>query len=642
MIVLGIVFACCSLWALLLTRRLAPALTMSAWLAISGAVVMIALCWLPFGVARVVGMPTSPIAVLVSTASLLALEIALRPGALTAIRSHLFSWLSVRFCRGQRFVTLGGLSFLLAHAAGHYWHCLRESGGSYWSAGAAWEDQSFHAALATSFAWGDNLTRLSYPHLPDWPLGYPFLPDFQAGWLHMGGFSLPWAFWIGNVLASAVFLLAAAWLLKGWLQSPKLVLLALLIWHLGGGFGIAYVVPEWSDTGSLWAALQQHDYANDWGLELSFHNLTTAVVWPMRVVLFGMAAATAITVLLRSLLVTAERALSGYLLAGMLAGCLPLISAHALVVLACIIPPLAFFYRTSISLRGWCGAVLIGTVFTLPQLMWIRQQLIQSDPPFLRFSPGWTAGWWGETRLYDLLTHWSWNTGVWITLGFVGTLAAGRHVRRETLGWWLLFPLGYLFAFQPFVFDNLKLFAAAALAAAAGCATLLDRAWTDRRLGSRGLALLLFILMTASGTQSVVSEVMKPAIIADLSSRTFAEGIRQHTPSDALLLTGAHLHHPAAILAGRRSVATNPSGLTLHGVPAMEERSEEVRRIYENAPDALPLLHLLRPGWIVVGPMERLAYPNLNEAFLDRISEPVFNHDDWTLRKIRPEVFDER
>ncbi|HRE80551.1 MAG TPA: hypothetical protein PLN52_05860, partial [Opitutaceae bacterium] len=85
---------------------------------------------------------------------------------------------------------------------------------------------------------------------------------------------------------------------------------------------------------------------------------------------------------------------------------------------------------------------------------------------------------------------------------------------------------------------------------------------------------------------------MKPAIIADRASRTFAEGIRQHTPADALLLTSAHLHHPAVILSGRRAVAANPSGLTLHGVPRMEDRVEDVRRIYENAPDALPLLHL--------------------------------------------------
>ncbi|HRE80552.1 MAG TPA: hypothetical protein PLN52_05865, partial [Opitutaceae bacterium] len=490
MLSLSIAFACCSVWALLLTRRFAPALTTSAWLAISGAVVMVAFCWLPFGVARVVGMPTSPVAVLVSTTILLALEIALRPRAVTTSYAQLVSWLNVRLSRGQRFVTLAGLSFFLAHALGHYWHCLRESAGNYWSAGAAWEDQSFHTALATSFAWGDNLTRLSYPHVPDWPLGYPFLADFQAGWLHAGGISLPWAFWLGNVLASAVFLLAAAWLLKGWLRNPKIVLLALLIWHLGGGFGIAYVLPAWRDSDSLWTALQQHDYANDWGLELSFHNLTTAVVWPMRVVLFGMAAAMAITVLLRSLLMAQERGFSGYLLAGALAGCLPLVSAHALVVLACVIPPLAFFHRTSASLRAWGGAVLVGTAFTLPQLMWIRQQLVQSDPPFLRFSPGWTAGWWGETRLYDLLTHWSWNTGVWITLGFAGTLAAGRQVRRETLGWWLLFPLGYLFAFQPYVFDNLKLFAAAALAAAAGCASLIHRVWSDPRYRLRALAVL--------------------------------------------------------------------------------------------------------------------------------------------------------
>jgi len=623
-----------SAWALLWLRRLARGLNLAESIAAAGALTLVAVCWVPFAIARLAGLPASIVLAPLFFLGLFGGELWL------ALRDRTRQYRTSRALAAtlrRRLLTVPGLGLgLLAafHTWGHHLHCLREIDGAYWSAGAAWEDQSFHAALATSFALGDNLTRLSYPHVPDWPLGYPFLADFQAGWFHAAGLTLPHAFLAGNLAASLVFLLAAYVLLRRWLRSGTQALLALVFWHVAGGFGLAYLAQETLLRGSLAEAFWAHDYANAWDLELHFHNLVTGIVWPMRVVLHGLAVACGLTVFLRGLLRGTRLRTAAFALAGGVAGGLPLISAHSLVVLACVIPPLAWQHAPERRWRGWLAAMAVGAAFTLPQLAWMRTQLVQSDPPFLRWAPGWMTAFSGPHPVGDLLAHWAWNTGIWITLGAAALGLAGRNFRRETLGWWLIFPLGYLLVFQPFIFDNLKLFAAGALAAAAGCAWWVGRAWHGG-IGSRLLAALLCVLISASGLQSIVSEARQPSMIADAEARRFALAVERNTPRDALILTGPQLHHPVLILAGRRVVAANHSGLSLHGVPGMLDRIGDVARIYRGAPEARALIRSLGAGWIVIGPMEVIEYPDLDAAFIDEISETVLSEGPWELRRIR-------
>ncbi|HRP05367.1 MAG TPA: hypothetical protein PLV87_10690, partial [Opitutaceae bacterium] len=179
-----------------------------------------------------------------------------------------------------------------------------------------------------------------------------------------------------------------------------------------------------------------------------------------------------------------------------------------------------------------------------------------------------------------------------------------------------------------------KLFAAAGLAAAAGCAWLLATLW-ERTTGARSFSVVLFILMTASGVQSIISEARSPAVISNADERLFARAVTAATPRDALILAGTQLNHPVLVLAGRRVVAANPSGLTLHGMPDAFDRAAEVEKIYTGSAEAAAILNRIKPGWLVIGPMERTEFPHLDLTYLNRISDHVLSEGPWELRKLK-------
>jgi hypothetical protein len=74
--------------------------------------------------------------------------------------------------------------------------------------------------------------------------------------------------------------------------------------------------------------------------------------------------------------------------------------------------------------------------------------------------------------------------------------------------------------------------------------------------------------------------------------------------------------------------------MTLHGVPQMNARTEAVAAIYRGAPTARENLLASGAQWIVLGPMERTAFPDLDSRFIAELSTLVAATADWELRRV--------
>ncbi|HWW77677.1 MAG TPA: hypothetical protein VNZ44_19895, partial [Pyrinomonadaceae bacterium] len=191
-----------------------------------------------------------------------------------------------------------GLASVLALFAPVYWrlfstHTFAEGAGGVYSGGSAWYDLSFHAALATSFAYGANFPP-AYTPLSGEPLLYPFMPDFHAAALLAAGLSLRAAMLATAVpLALSVTGLFYSFALR-LTRSAAASVLATLLFLLNGGLGFWEFVRDWRASGLGFAEFWHGtavNYANLWGRGLHWTNLVADTLVPQRASLYGLPAA---------------------------------------------------------------------------------------------------------------------------------------------------------------------------------------------------------------------------------------------------------------------------------------------------------------------------------------------------------------
>ena len=595
--------------------------------------------WLPFFFSKIVGIESGPA---------VALGVCVLAAALLLLRRPPTGWRVAASSFYNRDILLPVL-FLTATSAFLGWmfytHNLQPTPEGLSSAGVSWEDQSYHAMLASSFLYSDNLNALGYPHFQGWPLGYPFLPDLLAATLVRLGASLGQAFWWSAWYAGSAFILLAWALCRAWLGKNSQATLALLLFLCAGGLGFLDFIHE-AKAGLLWPELlMRHDYVNGWELGLHYHNPVTGVLLPMRTSLFGMPVALAILLIFLRLgdrlpaclgqqassLLNSGSQRRDWLLLGVLTGLLPLVHAHSFLVLGwCATAYLFLFLKPTnpIEMRSLLWAVIPMAAIALPQLLWTHAQMVISDPPFIRIHLGWMC----DAKSADAwLQYWLHNSGLRLPLGCIAWGLAPVRLKKWTGPLLGLLILGNVVVFQPFVYDNIKLFIFADLALAALTAALLARLWEKSH---RLLAALLVLLLTASGILSIGRETRLHSLIVDRNGMAFAELVKEYTAPRSVLLTGSEHTHPVPVLTGRSIVMGYVGWLGQHGVP-FGPRAAEVKTMFAGGGNARELLRKYRVDYVVIGPPERREFPELNEPFIAAESRAKFEQGPYALYQIR-------
>ena len=575
--------------------------------------------WLPFFAAKILGggIAFGPaIALFASAQAALLFTRSMRVRGEIPNWAALWQSLLARFRTGN-FLENGFFFCALGAFIGwlYYTHSLRPTAAGLTSAGVSWEDQSGHAMYASSFLHSDNLETMEYPHFAGWPLAYPFLCNLLAATLARLGVTLSEAFWLSGWYAGMTFLLVAWVVIRDWVGTARRASFAVVLLLCTGGFGFVDFARGILG-GTPWTQmLMQHDYANAWEFKLHYHNVLTAILLPMRSFLFGMPLALAALFLLwRSLELGAASARRELFLAGVLTGLTPLTNAHALIITGWCGLGLALLYLRYDDWRNW-GRVALHyalpmLVLAVPQLLWTQHQLAVTNP-FFRLAPGWMAE---AKTLGEWLAYWLHNGGAWLPLGLVGWAAAPPRLKKLTAPFLALLVLGNLVAFQPLVYDNVKLFVFADVAIAALAVYFFGRLWQRSRKFIL-VILPLTALLTVSGVLSIWRELKLEWVIVDSEGVRFAELVRENSPPRAVFLTGSELTHPVPVLTGRPQVLGYQGWVTNLGVP-LGERAGDVREMFEGGPTAASLFEKYHVRFVVIGPPERREFPKLDEPFI--------------------------
>lgn len=474
------------------------------------------------------------------------------------------------------------------------------SDGVY-SGGSSVYDLSFHAAVASSFAYGANFPPV-YTPLPPEPLLYPPLPDFHAAMLMTTGWSIRSAFVFSALpLATASVGLFYFFALR-LARSARAATIATLLFFLNGGLGFIYLVRDWRASGrSLLDVLLTPpvNYCNDAARGLYWVNTITDALAPQRTTLYALPVALMVLTLFASLPEwfglrspkNERREVWLFMSAGLLAGSLCYLQPHVGIAIGIVAIGLCLLRPRPAWILFFIMAALLSTPFLVSTFGHA------TTSGFMRFQPGWL----GRDEPHQLV-YWLRNLGLPLLLVIPAYIFVPREMRRFYLPFVIVMLIAALFVLSPNDYDNLKLmliwYGPTAVVIAMWLARLMMRKWL------RPVVALVVVLCVASGLLAVRRGMIEHELMFTNEQIQAANYVREHTAPRALILTAPVFHQPVLSLAGRPVVRGVTDWLWSHGYN-FQEREADVRRIYASAPDAAELIRYYKIDYVYVGDAER-------------------------------------
>lgn len=479
-------------------------------------------------------------------------------------------------------------------------------------------DLPLHLQIINSFAQGNNVPPED-PTFAGVRFAYPFMVDFLAAMLVRSGAEVISAMWMQNMaLALSLAGLLHYWTLR--LTRDQLAgLIAPLLVFFSGGLGWIWFLDDLYDSSSglipLLSSLPHSYTIMDSGILRWGNSLTTLFV-PQRSILFGMPLAICI-------FVQWWRSIAGQpktpgtdpfanrrmIVAGLLAGLLPLIHAHTFLVVISAAACLTIIFRK--LWRQWGLFFAAALLVALPQLLWLGGAGGVKARTYL----GWHIGWQHEN--FNPVLFWLANTGIFIPLLLLALLWRRGGLPKTVLMFYAPFALYFvipnLTKLAPWIWDNIKVLFWWYTASVPLVAWLLARGLRQRSfwrwLSAGALAALLL-----AGALDVLGVVTGTGEYQEFDSGgiAMAQAISREAAARAVVLH-APVYNSPVFLTGRRSLLGYPGWMWSRGLD-YSERQADILRIYAGAADAETLLRRYQVQYVLIGPAE-ISSLRVNQPF---------------------------
>ncbi len=496
-----------------------------------------------------------------------------------------------------------------------FWSAIFSQHGTIYAGFSnVWGDWNQHLSQTSSFAYDNNFPP-ELSTMAGQRLSYPFLTNFLSAILIKGGWPLLIAMKLPMLLL-ALAILALLLTLARLTVGGKASLLIVPLFFLSGGLGFINFFADWGTAhqslGQFLANLPRN-YTQTWGNvvvpNINFINTIFAYLVPQRAFTFGLPLVISIMILLYQAVSTRQRSL--FLAAGLIGCLLPLIHSYGLLFLAFGTPVWMLLSwrqlagRTQVFhwriLTPWLYFIIPLLAVALPQLLWLTHGV--DSRKFFHPQYGWTKG---TDNIF-----WFWLKNLWLyaPLLIIGLLVAARRVRpvfAMTAGVGMVFILANLFVFQPWDWDNTKLFAYwytfSLPAVIIAIVRLAGHSWWRR-----GIMTVAVGSMLLAGSMDV-AKALQPdrykVAMFDATAQQIGQAVREGTDPHAVFLTGQSANNPVAGLGGRQVVLGYTGWLWSYGLD-YRQREADVKIMYEGRAEAAELLRHYGVTYVVFGPGER-------------------------------------
>ncbi len=448
-------------------------------------------------------------------------------------------------------------------------------------------DISLHLSIISSFAFGDNFPPQS-PILSGTPISYPFLFDFiTAIFVTPLSLEIEKAVSLTGVLMMIVVILSLAYFGLSWTRNKLAAILFLVIFALNGGLGFLIFLQDIFASSNTLVSLfnLQKDYTALKDIGFQWINVVISMFLPQRGFLLGISVGILILRIFWQLSDNFNK--RTFILGSLLFSLLPIIHAHTMIALVpfLIWPNIKSIIRNKTIIPF---VVLIGILSAVIIFSLSKTFLGQADNPLanIKFQLGWMAN--GENLLVFYTKNFGWSLILLPPLYILG-IKHKLEVSYFALIGLIWFILPSFFIFQPWDFDNTKLFIYWYLSAALLIAHFLSRFLLNMNLYVVFFAIISIFLLTFSGGLDVIRllqssntrfEVYSPNAI------NAAEFIKQNTQKNAVFLSVDKFDNPAVSLAGRKTVVGYHGWLWTYGLD-YSQREKDVRLMLSGKADEI-------------------------------------------------------
>lgn len=462
-------------------------------------------------------------------------------------------------------------------------HTIREVNGALYVGQSTYGDLSMHLGFITSISEQTTFPPM-YSICPDTSVGYPFLSDSISSTFYTLGASLRFATLLPALYAYALVLYGVYACFEAWFNKKNTVLLATLLFFIGGGFGFVYFFDIAQFEPGKLAELMSGFYVtptNYTSVGLRWVNPIADMLIPQRATLFGWALLfPCLHLLIRAALDDEYRL---FIPLGIIAGCMPLVHTHSFLALGMIS---AFYLVRSVwrheggrRLRGFLIYAGIALALAGPQLFLFT---FKQSSGFLRLNWNWDNV--SDTFLWFYIK----NLGLLFILAPVACITADRRSHTVFGSMLPLWIIAETIQFQPNAYDNNKLLFVCFAMLCGLIADFLIRVYQRLRNGAvlrdrialYLMSVLVMVVLFLSGTLTLLREYVSEYQLFSSAEVEASEYVRENTQADATFLTHNNHNNTIAALTGRNIVCGSGSFLYFHGVD-YSDREKALRLIYE-------------------------------------------------------------
>ena len=486
---------------------------------------------------------------------------------------------------------------------------LYEKDGALWAGHVnVWGDWALHIGMVNHFATqSPQEWFLHHPVHIQSKFTYSFLTNLISAFFVKIGVPLT----VSMLLPSyfyVLFLVSGLYFLAYRItQSTKTAVLSVFLFLFSGGPLIFYNIYQWFSGIPVDVNLQANGFGRVEQYEWLSGSVVNALIIPQRAYLLGFTIAIwSLVLFLQSISLKGKNDKMFAIVGGVFAGLLPIAHMHSFIALA-IVGFCVFIYAllqrkilTPVLLYGFTASCLGVPLY----LMFISGGI--DDAHFFRFDLWWTAN-----HFFEWVVLWSHIWGAMIPLGIYGIVLAWKEKKKQVggfvflIGFGIIWVLANIFQFQPFAWDNSKLFYWGYLALSIGSASFMISLFesANKKILNTLFAIFLFILFSLAGMANMGLMLRKQYNSFELSSVSdlkLASWIRSNTDKKSIFVIDFSTHNsPAFMMTGRPIVLGYTGWLWTYGIN-YHQTEQDVRKIYSGAPEAVELMQKYNVSYVVI------------------------------------------